>query len=60
MAEDLGRHGTVRTLHYRFASMVFAGETVVVETTPQEDGSFAQVVRVGDRVCVTGGGTVDA
>ena len=67
MAAQLEERGRLRSLRYRFRSMVFAGETVRVESVPSAASasspdalrSFDQTVRVGDRVCVTGGGTVE-
>lgn len=52
----------IESLEFRFRSMVFAGETVivagVVESVDGESVSVEHTVTVGERLCVTGRSTV--
>jgi acyl dehydratase len=63
MADQLEKLGRVESLEFRFRSMVFAGEEVTIEAEIEsvDDGevSVRQTVKVGDRLCVTGGGVVE-
>lgn len=63
MADQLESLGTVQSLEFRFRSMVFAGEEITLEGVVDDvdDGEITvrQTVKVGDRVCVTGGGVVE-
>ena len=58
LLDHLGPKAFITNLEFRFKAMVFSGDTVRVEATAQDDGTFSQRELVGGRIAAAGSAKV--